>query len=265
MSEDNPDSHSDGARKEQFCSERAEKCTCDKGNRYKSPCKSQASDWSEDDAGAKVKWKYPKLVGTRVQNWGHQAHHTLCVASVTGEVTVKVEIEEIVKKTVWCVNEKPNMIALPVWPMTINWYFSFQGAGGAVLASPVAKAASAVEASPPPFEGLAQHDYDHDKYNTKVNKALNELVEKVKTKKEKHQEAVDTLLGGLESARGRFLGQLQGRTTHASWLSGMNGGKSWYKEFSMVRASGTPRAFPAPNNDAFAYTFEKLVEAYGHA
>jgi hypothetical protein len=111
---------------------------------------------------------------------------------------------------------------------------------------------------------LAQHDYDHDKYNTDVNKALKKIVDKVKRKKKNHQEAITTLVGGLEAERAEFLGGLQGRTTHASWLAGINGVKTWYQAFSMVGAAGSERAFPAPENESFAYTFEKLVEAYAH-
>ena len=162
------------------------------------------------------------------------------------------------KKTEWCVNAAPNMIALPVWPMTIDWYVSFSKQGAQVAMAHRTK----VQAGTPPFVGLAQHDYDHDKYNTQVNTRLREVARGIVASKKKHEDAVDDLLSGLNGALDDFKPELQGRKTDEAWYDGMGGEESWWVPFSMVGASGVKRAFPAPNDDNFKLTFEKLVEAY---
>jgi len=260
------DSHTEGAKVGAFCSKRAEgACTC--GNRYKKPCKAEMSKWDGVVTALGMKagaWKYKKLVGNdnpRVQSWGGQAHHALCVASVTGEITTCEALKPTLEVTEWCVNKLDNMIALPMWPMTISWYGNFAKQNAAAPVAWSANAQSAVVA--PPFVGLAQHDYDHGLYNGQVNKELCKIANHAKRSIKSHKETAADLLAALENVRETFRESLQGRATDDGWFKGMAGNDpGWWKAFSMVGEAGTERAFPAPNDDKWAEAFKGLFEAF---
>ncbi len=260
------DSHTDGGRVEpNFCSKRAEgACPC--GNNYKTPCKGEMKAWSASVAAqglAANAWKYLKLVGSsgRLQRWGGQAHHALCIASVTGQITTVVELESTLKVTKWCVNKADNMIALPMWPMTICWYGTF-AKNAADEVNWIAKAKA--QTAGPPFAGLAQHDYDHGLYNDQVDKALTKIANAAKRSKKKHEETAADLLGALEAERGKFRAKLTGRATHDAWFKGMADDADWWHAFSMVGKAGSTRAFPAPADPKWFEAFEGLLKAFTH-
>lgn len=260
--------HTDGGRVDpNFCSLRSESACKPCGNNYKTPCKSEMRAWTASVVSQgmdKNAWKYKKAVGEaqRVQNWGGQAHHILCIASVTGKITTVALLERILKVTKWCVNDPANMIALPMWPMTISWYGTFKKGRGGVSWVTTAKAA----AKKPPFEGLVQHDYDHDKYNEKVDRALVEVANRAKRGKKGHEKTTSTqLVTDLTTAQDNFRKSLTGRSTHDSWFNGLAGGEvnaNWWHAFSMVGASGRKRAFPAPGDKDWSDAFDGLFRAF---
>jgi hypothetical protein len=260
MSED--PKHSPGWRVEpNFCSLRSNCCPCK--NDYRAPCVDEMARWSalsSDLTGDADAWKFKKLVGRaqQLQAWGGQAHHALCVASVTKEITKVEEIKPTLEVTVWCVNKADNMIALPVWPMTINWYGKFAKSSG----GDVTWAALVANTPRPPFKALAQHDYDHNLYNERLNKSLEEITKNVKRSKKKHEETSADLVASLERKRKRQLVSMQGRTTHEGWFNGFLGKPDWYKPFSMVESGQTERAFPAVGDENWEGSFKGLVKVF---
>ncbi|MET0391344.1 MAG: hypothetical protein ABW321_35550 [Polyangiales bacterium] len=261
MTEASSDKHSEGLKVGKFCSERSEKCTC--GNRYKSPCTSQMTQWSKTTKSLGLKrtdWKLPKLVGRddRLQQWGGQAHHTLCVASVTGKITAQPELEPTLNVTEWCVNHKENMLALPIWPLTVRWYSTMRLENSEVVHGFKARTV----AQTPPFVGLAQHDYDHNLYNRDVDSAMKEIADDAKKQGDKHEETAATIKAKLDSSRDAFKGTLQGRTTDEAWFQGLNGTETWWEEFSMVGAAGVERAFPSREDSTWSEMIQKMLDAF---
>src|SRR5262245_23742466 len=59
------------------------------------------------------------------RNKEFEAHHILCVAQVEKVVVQagqKNAFTSIVDATQWCINAKPNMMALPLWGHTVKYY-----------------------------------------------------------------------------------------------------------------------------------------------
>ncbi|MET0594190.1 MAG: AHH domain-containing protein [Polyangiaceae bacterium] len=240
--------HTDGARKNQFCSLRADTCPC--GNKYKKPCASVAAEWN---AKAKMSHKYAQKYGEGARRRGHEAHHIACVASVTGQITTNAAIDAIVQQTKWCVNKAENMIALPVWGHTISWYVD--------LSSGDIKLEGAVAA--PPFADLTQHDYDHDKYLDEVDGDLKNVTKQVKKAVKEHRDPTGNLAGALDGVINKRKPQMQKAGTHAAWLQGMKDRESeWYKPFSMS-VSPEPRTFPcAGGNDRMSQKIAEVRDAF---
>ncbi len=219
--------HTEGLKKVKFCSKRAEKCEC--GNKYRAPCEGEAAGW---DAIAPGCSRYAAKLLTGAQTRSHEAHHVACVASVTGVITANASIDPIVRSTVWCVNVASNMIALPLWPHSIQWYVMM--ATGTLELDPVA----------PPFADVPQHDYDHGRYNKEVEDSLREIPGMAKKAAKKHKDPTGNLAGQLDAVVTKHRGELTGRSTHAAWLAGVAGDKDWYKAFSMSTSDPKERAFP---------------------
>ena len=129
--------HSEGIVVDQFCALRTESCpyveAC--GRNYKKDCKPKWAYMDLKKVNAMLvagRRNYKELVvGPDEAKAGYQAHHILCVASVTkylGEKGKKIKkIRKIVKQTDWCINDKRNMIALPCFGQTVQWYWDIAG------------------------------------------------------------------------------------------------------------------------------------------
>jgi len=251
------ESHTKGALEGQFCSQRKDKCDCPtgSGNKYKDLCE-PSGDWG----------KYPQKYTQNIKEAGvvvekifkavrrsHEAHHVACVAAVTGILTKNKDIQSIVANTPWCVNKKENVIALPMWAHTIEWYCRLSmitPLHPEILEEEVAGKYSMTTAVAPPFENLPQHDYDHAAYIEEVDEALEDLVDDVKGV-EGHQEQADTLESALNSLVSDFYDNIESRGnrvggTHAAWNLGMNARDSdWYLPFSMAdTGEAEKRDFP---------------------
>lgn len=228
--------HTEGDQKGKFCSLRASKCKPCR-NSYKKPCKATAKGWNQQVAGFTSKFRQKYKDGFRYSS--QNAHHIACVASVTEIVTRDASLELIVRATKWCVNDASNMIALPLWPHTFEWYVKFNQ-DDLVFRT---------ERGEPPFKDLAMHDYDHDQYNSDVSLELEQVVKNVKAKKKKHHVAVATLVSQLNNVISSFRGTLTGRNTHQAWLDGVRDNPGWYKAFSLSKANPTAKAFPSSDNE----------------
>jgi hypothetical protein len=230
--------HSEGDKKGLFCSLRTEECPC--GNKYKDVMKE----------GDVPKWgKYVQRHRTLIAiERSPEAHHVLPVASVTTNVTANNKIrDEVVKNTKWCVNDKPNMIALPLFEMTFTHYLvEHDPDDGTPIPSP-------------PFAGLPMHNFGHAAFQKEVGKELQRVAKDAQKNTQNHEKASETLLAALNQARGDFMSELnsrgkRGKGTHVEFLNAMGlteagteftgSAREWYVPFSMAE-DPEYRAFPS--------------------
>jgi hypothetical protein len=128
----------------------------------------------------------------------YEAHHLLCWSCVVEAFITDIAAKAILKGTNWCVNRKPNMIALPLWGHTVKWYAHNDG--------------------PPKFANLPQHDWDHNctlGYTSEVQKKLKNFAKDIKDAKKAHElpEPKD-IASSLTSRRAGFVAAAP---THRSW------------------------------------------------
>lgn len=198
----------------------------------------------------------------------YEAHHIMCVAQVQKVVVGQKDTHgyaDILDKTEWCVNNKKNMIALPLWAHTIKWYCNglldvlYDSRG-----NPIEQSLTDSLAKPnllrPPFRNLPQHNYGHSgrtiktSYNKENEKELVTAMRSLKKDKKNHDnERIKTLkskLGRLSKAFSKKLkerGKCQYGGTHAAWKAGCRDPQSdWYKPFGMAQ-DPTPMTFPTTN------------------
>jgi len=234
--------HSAGDQVEKFCALRTDTCQpC--GNSYKKPCDAEAADWG------KYAQKHRKLGAVERS---HEAHHILCVAAVTGKIIAcKSEaVKRVVAQTVWCVNKADNMIALPMWGHTFTWYVDLD------------TGRHRTDPGPPPFEGRAQHNYDHGPYLEEVESDLVRIAGQFDKGLKPHPDKPETTLAGkLDATIKSRKGQLKKGGTHDAWAKGRKDPKSdWNEPFSMA-TNPTDLEFPFGNND-LAQRLQALIDAY---
>src|ERR1700745_1793603 len=101
--------HERGDRKGKFCTSPADPCCSDcpgKPETYISVCEPKA--WAAHTFRRYVKRK----VNTGAFDKKYEAHHILCVAPVTQDLLGNETIEGAIEQTLWCINNKDNMIAM---------------------------------------------------------------------------------------------------------------------------------------------------------
>lgn len=236
--------HERGARKHNFCSVPAKpKCgDCPGSKDYIEVCK--PADWFGHTFLRMVKAK----TGTFSFEKKYEAHHIVCVAPVTSELTSKKEIEGVIAQTRWCINNADNMIAMPLWGHTVKWYCEITAAGGSISDS----------SSPPPFANIPQHDWDHnikEGYTWEVLEACKKLAKKVEEKgHELKGEDLQAALNQLAVKFKNILLNVRGTRvggTHAAWGKGADDPESdWCQPFSMASTVKlTRKGFPVRNFD----------------
>lgn len=225
--------------KEEFCAVAADG-ECDCGNDYKKNCK-PAPAWK---ASLNFTWNNKKT-GKRQQSYA--PHHIVCVASV-GTLIIQAsgkKVDGIVKATVWCANTKKNMIAMPLWGHTVQWYCNV----------PEETLRTAARGAPD-FEDIPQHDWDHTGQGCYINELNDEIIPIVKNmRKAGHTAATEDLAGQLDDMSDDFREKLEDRGvrgspkgTHEGWKKGLKdrtGNSTWYLPFSMAAAAAAGRkGFP---------------------
>lgn len=258
--------HSEGVQKGKFCALRTgsdQKCEHpdgSPGNQYRNNCKPKG--WSDDFFYQGSKKAVEK---------SYEAHHQLCVASVTQYLANKRKLLDIIKQTKWCINAKTNMYAMPLWGHTIQYYCDIETRGLSV------DERFKIRIKGPPFKNIPQHDYDHNStggYKDDVDKKIKELAEQIDKKKDKHEEAVKDLKKKLNVLSKYFRDELNRRGskrcdgTHEAWRNARKDeAPNWYEPFSMADdGKETPRAFPlcATSTDEWvANKIKSLVKAFG--
>ena len=260
MSEE--ESHTDGIPQGLFCAVRADTCDC--GNKYYENCK---PGW----AYIKYPQRYTKTITYGAQSVqrlqsnrrSFEAHHLVCIASLTKIIGKNEVIIPVVRQTKWCVNHKKNMIALPMWCHTLRWYCSM--ITGAVRDLTLNDGSKVSVLGAPPFKDLPQHDYDHDLYLDEVDVELNKIADSVAKNKQSHKHRKKELKAALNKLVGICRGKLRERGTrkhggtHQAWRAGLDKQSDWYLCFSMaVTGDVKPRSFPASGAAGSGYMAEKI-------
>jgi HNH/ENDO VII superfamily nuclease len=255
--------HDSGVTVGVFCATRGTP-PCDCGYNYQTVCKPSwaylkyAQKYTETlrewaTFAAEHGQKTPQRVLSRRRSY--EAHHLLCVASVSKIVASKddpeADIVEIVRQTNWCINHKDNLIALPMWGHTLRWYCSM--VTGDIRQIALADGTVAPASGPPPFQNLPQHNYDHDLYIDEVDRELVEIVDQVSQNKRAHYHRKKQLRDELNKLVRSSRGKLRKRGarcsgTHKAWQQGMNqNGSDWYMPFSMADDGEVRKqTFPIP-------------------
>ena len=264
-------SHSDGVKINKFCALRKNNCG---HNKYQENCK-PSENWGKypQQYTGSVKDKVTKKIISKFKDArrrSYEAHHVVCVASVTGIIAKNDTIRDVVKNTKWCVNYKPNMIALPLWAHTIQWYCHFSKASPLhpeIMNTEVGSNYRMSIAPAPPFKDLPQHDYDHACYIDEIEKELADVVKELHEIAGKHEDQKKMLKDELERIVNKYKQELQTRGqrsggTHAAWNWGMNISDSpWYLPFSMAKDGEVDeRIFPTMNLSDGGRTAQKILE-----
>lgn len=192
-----------------------------------------------------------------------EAHHILCSASV-GKLIVDASgkgVSAIVGDTEWCINTKKNMLAMPLWGHTVQWYCNVTG-----------QTLGSTKLGAPPFANLPQHDWDHTGtggYQSEVDDKLLKIVKDLK--KAGHDATTFDLAATLDSLSQDFKQKLKDRGatrgspegTHEGWSNGRKTPTSqWYLPFSMASTgSVTGKGYPKLNfTDEFSYKLKWLAK-----
>lgn len=241
--------HNRAKFKKDFCAVAAQpSCGCSIDADYVAACKPSWANYSFtvdiDGVG-----KRPKVF---------EAHHILCAASV-GTMIVDASgkgVAKIVGDTEWCINTKKNMLAMPLWGHTVQWYCNVSSLS--LLSA---------NRGAPPFKNLPQHDWDHTGnggYQDEVDKELKKIVKDLK--QAGHDATTFDLAGELDGLSGHFKSELRARGrrgggTHGGWNKGRQDPDSqWYPPFSMA-ADPTAKGYPKLNfTKEFTYKLKWLAE-----
>lgn len=191
-----------------------------------------------------------------------EAHHLVCVSAAAAELVSKGGIQPILNKTTWCINDKPNMYAMPLGATTVRHYciIGLLDDSGSL--------------APPSFQNIPQHNYDHncsEGYLSETAKAMRNLAAVLK--KAGHSVQDKKLEDVLNRLSNTFKTLLRSRGirnggTHLSWLAASDPTKAlpgvdpakWYLPFSMS-STGVATDRPAPSRDFNARTKRWLAVA----
>jgi hypothetical protein len=195
--------------------------------------------------------------------WLNEAHHLLCVNYVNAAVSqTKPQVKKVIDESKWCINNKDNMVALPIWGTTVLHYCaSFQSVASktrsAVLQA-IAQGLKSTDTKEPLFKNLPQHNYGHagrtsdQSYNLEIEEKLEDWVVKIEFDIQKHSATGDKVQDQLNTMSGEMRGELKKRGervgsangnpgTHNAWLYPAD--DKWYLPFSMAK---NPKPMPQP-------------------
>ncbi|NND61096.1 MAG: hypothetical protein HKN49_12595, partial [Gammaproteobacteria bacterium] len=222
--------HSEGTEKGKFCAVRkSPRQKCKDGNEYTKCIKDSEKKWDASwGVGTFQDLKFVR--GRKKKSHGQfEAHHLLCVASVTEHLCGgggDSPILPILENTEWCINHENNMLTMPLWGHTVKYYCDLETEN---IAASVRARSREVDL-PPPFANTPQHNYDHNSKKgykkNHVDKAMIKVAKRVQKKAdEDHKAAVEDLKATLDNLSKTFKGMLQtlgsqNGGTHKSWKDG---------------------------------------------
>ena len=244
----------------QFCAVPSDtKCTdCAGPGNYRDNCD---CDW--------VGFTFERLIkGDAAPGKEYEAHHIVCVSPAQDELLpeTNIKVSGPVKATKWCINNKINMMAMPVWGHYVKWYCSFTpGAGGGIVG-----AIGASVPGEPPFKNIPAHDIDHNiagGYTHEIRECLRDFAAEISA--QGHETTVESLANALNDL-GRVSREALGKRamrkggTHQGWKLGADyGDPQWLHPFSMaVSPRVSTMGFPARN---FSEKLDKWVKKIANA
>ena len=238
------DDHKRGDRIEKFCTEPRDTICgdCPGTKNYKDVCKPR---WSKQVFKRLVKRK-KKNGGPFVMEKRYEAHHILCVSPVTKELLGNKKIRGAIEQTQWCINNKTNMKAMPLWGHTVKWYCSFDEEDDGSISGTIKS-----RSREPPFKNIPQHDFDHNSsqgYTWEVQEDMKKLACDVQESGHKLQGK--SLADTLDEHSKDFAKELKKRGirkdgTHNGWKLAQKGEAEWCHPFSMASDGRvTDIAFP---------------------
>jgi len=214
----------------------------------------------------------------------YEAHHILCVADIERTLLKrgkKKGFAAIVRATKWCINAKPNMIALPLWGHTVKHYCNtFAGVSKKaelskieVVSKVMQNLAGRIDA--PKFKDLPQHNYSHTgqsvatSYCKEIAQRLQRVVNAIEKLQDKHDtEKADALQGKLNNLSKYMEDELKTRGkrpsfgaepgTHAAWLRAVKNPEdaTWFQPFSMAIR---PQRIPFAGSDMDDKMSNKII------
>ncbi|HLU46459.1 MAG TPA: hypothetical protein VK116_00195 [Planctomycetota bacterium] len=263
--------HKDKSKKPLFCAVRAEKCECP--NQYRDNA-FDGVPWATITFPRVLHFKKAKKI-LKIEK-KPEAHHLVCVGSVTKYICGDVRIAAIVRETKWCVNDKPNMLALPLWGHTVQHYCSFTPAADGIKAA-LKDSKEIDDAGAPDFQNWPQHDVDHNgklSYKWEVDENLRDLANGIarRLKKKDHGLTPDNVKRALDAVAGKYRKLLtkRGKGTHDAWKAGeeqardasKTDGEKWYLPFSMAApANAEKRTFPGRFDSRKRAWIDRLANA----
>jgi hypothetical protein len=288
MSED----HKRGDRIENFCTLPARPpCKtpepCPHSKDYREACKPKP-EWQRPKFRRLIKYTSKPW---KTQNYPYEAHHLLCVGSVTDHILGDAKIRSIIEQTTWCINGEINMKAMPLWGHTIQHYCDLEDVKYTykVKDSRVGPWAQVIEptqvrflenAAKPDFADIPMHNFGHNSkkgYKYEVDVRLQNVAGKIARAQKNHEEKIEELKERLDTLSQQFKKKLEergirkvgthgARGTHEGWQIGLKERKpstGWYKPFSM-EIKPKPMTFPMKEGLAgeMGEKIKKLVQAY---
>lgn len=237
--------HERGDKKGQFCSIPAKpKCgDCPHPKDYIEVCK--PTGWFDHTFKRFVNAKDPFTFEKKFE-----AHHLVCVAPVTQILLSNDAINSVIEQTKWCINNKDNMIAMPLWGHTVKWYCEVEET---ISVDEVSEVISDTMKAPK-FKNIPQHDYDHnckEGYTWEVEVEVEKLADQVKEQGHKLKgQALEGKLNKLSSDFKSRLLDVRGIRkggTHAAWKLAQKEppDPDWCHPFSMASDSKvSSKGFP---------------------
>ena len=181
-----------------------------------------------------------------------EAHHILSVSCVSNLDGLSSEQKDSVRRccqvTTWDINDKDNLIALPLFGHTIKWY------------------AIDDNDDAPGWENMPQHDWDHNSkkgYCHDVKTDLQKFYKTLEKGANGHKLNPKSIAADLNRRQTRFRTKIKergqkGEGTHKEWQGEKN---SWYKPFSMA-ANGCESVRPPARVKAKKDKLIKLLKLW---
>lgn len=252
----------------EFCYSRKQPCPCSKAQSYKDHHKAEVDSWGKYLQTRNVQ-KGP--TGRQLESYSRAAehHHIICVASVGVMLAANDVVKAHAEGTNWCINEKRNLVGLPMWPLHIGHYCSFSRTTPEVRTTTSTHSGVTVthaDAPAPPFKDLPMHDQDHDLYIDEIESELIQVASNLELV-EDCQDPDEALKSELDRLSDKYGEQLLtngtiNQGTHRNWENGIEDPYGdWYKPFSMSR-SPRPLIHPMSSFTTFEEKLNKYQEAF---
>ena len=252
-----------------YCYERTQptsKCKCSKPTNYKKNARDQ-NKFKKGKYEYKQRGRSENSTAFWYYNMPFGAHHVIPVAAakILGTHTNQV-VKDSIMLVQWCVNSKPNMLALPLWGHTIKHYCNL-AMGSAITQTDLLSQTDTA----PTFADLPMHDVDHDKFTAVAENKVSSIADEVSQSAEDHKVNAASILSELKDLSESLdedlhdYGKREGGT-HKAWKTGVDDEEDtskWYMAFSMADDGEVrPRTFPCRSSGKAWERIQNLAKAF---